>query len=123
VSGTDDESSTPSCDEAINSSISESDKLGRGVPKKKSDERVRITIQQKMQAAQHFQANKGMTQAALIEWCFHKFEMKNPVHGDQTSLSGGRCHCGEGEIDSRTNQSELESLSSLDSQFQTSTSK
>jgi hypothetical protein len=22
------------------------------------------------------QANKGMTQAALIEWCFHKFEMK-----------------------------------------------
>jgi hypothetical protein len=60
-------------------SISESDKLGRGapkVPKKKSNERVRITIQQKMQAVQHFQANKGMTQTALIEWCFHKLEMK-----------------------------------------------
>ena len=76
IFGTDDESSTSSCDEAINSSISESDKLGRGAPKKKSNERVRITIQQKMQAVQHFQANKGMTQAALIEWCFHKFGMK-----------------------------------------------
>ena len=60
IFGTDDESSTSSCDEAINSSISESDKLGRGAPKKKSNERVRITIQQKMQAVQHFQANKGI---------------------------------------------------------------
>jgi hypothetical protein len=49
-------------------STSESDKLlGRGAPKKKFNERVCITIQQKMQAVQHFQVNKGMTQAALIE--------------------------------------------------------
>ena len=40
IFGTDDESSTSSCDEAINSSISEPDKLGRGAPKKKSNESV-----------------------------------------------------------------------------------
>ena len=55
--------------------------------------RVRITNQQKMQAVAHFQANKGMTQAALIEWCFHKFDVKKRLSKATVSLwfkEGGR---------------------------------
>ena len=32
-----------------------------------------------MEAVQHFEANKGMSQAALIDWCFHKFQMKKKL--------------------------------------------
>ena len=50
----------------------DSSKLGGSAPLR--DSRVRITNQQKMQAVAHFQTNKGMTQAALIEWCFRKLD-------------------------------------------------
>ena len=33
---------------------------------------ILVYDQQKMQAVAHFQTNKGMTQAALIEWCFRE---------------------------------------------------
>ena len=49
-------------------------KPGGSAPKRES--RVRTTNQKKIEAVAHFKQNKGMTQAALIVWCFHKFEMK-----------------------------------------------
>ena len=44
--------------------------------KLKTDSRVQLTVQQKMEAVKHIHDNNGMTQAALIGWCFHKFQMK-----------------------------------------------
>ena len=32
-----------------------------------------------MQAVAHFQANKGITQVVLMEWCFHKSDMKKTL--------------------------------------------
>ena len=69
IFGTDDEESSSSGDEDKNPS--DSVKPGRGAPKK--DTRIRLSLQQMMEAMQHFDAKKGMSQAALIDWCFHKF--------------------------------------------------
>ena len=66
IFGTDDE------EDEYPMSQDDSSKLGGSAPRRNS--RVRITNQQKMQAVAHFQTNKGMTQAALIEWCFRKLD-------------------------------------------------
>ena len=50
------------------------EKLGGSSPKRES--RVGITNQQKMEAVAHFKQNKGMTQAALLYWCFINLKFK-----------------------------------------------
>ena len=59
IFGTDDE------EDEYPMSQDDSSKLGGSAPRRES--RVRITNQQKMQAVAHFQTNKGMTLAALME--------------------------------------------------------
>ena len=73
IFGTDDESSGDENDHE-DTNPADSVKPGRGAPK--TDSRVWLTVQEKMEAVKHFHDNKGMTQAALIGWCFHKFQMK-----------------------------------------------
>ena len=85
IFGTDDESSGDENDHE-DTNPADSVKPGRGAPK--TDIRVRLTVQQKMEAVKHFHDNKGMTQAALIGWCFHKFQMKTRSYTKVTSQLG-----------------------------------
>ena len=80
--GTEGEPSASSSDETTNSTSS--DKKGHGYPK--NMKRVRLCNQQKIEAVQHFKSNPGMTQAALIDWCFHKFGMQK---SRQSLVQGG----------------------------------
>ena len=70
------------CDESIEEDRESSQSAAvsskkRSVPE--SNQRVRLSVAQKMEAVKHFEANPGMTYPKLVDWCYKKYEMKKKL--------------------------------------------